>query len=131
MIAQLVHMEIRSVPDVRMETMFYAWMRSRGQERLNMLPRKHYAMVVRTELEEIEFQLGNLRNEVEQSGDEAKAEYKELISLLFAKLEQAKAKLRSLELASEEQWEKVKTDLDNTRDVLKTMWSDAMSQITA
>jgi hypothetical protein len=96
-----------------------------------MLPRKHYAMVVRTELEEIEFQLGNLRNEVEQSGDEAKAEYKELISLLFAKLEQAKAKLRSLELASEEQWEKVKTDLDNTRDVLKTMWSDAMSQITA
>ena len=95
-----------------------------------MLPREDYPMVINTELEQLEFELENLRRKLEQSGDEAKSEYSELIDVMENKLNQARKKLKALEKASDDQWDEIKTDLDNTRNALKSMLSNTMSQVT-
>ncbi len=95
-----------------------------------MLPREDYPMVINTELEQLEFELENLRRKLEQSGDEAKSEYSELIDVMENKLNQARKKLKALEKASDDQWDEIKADLDNTRNALKSMLSNTMSQVT-
>ena len=95
-----------------------------------MLPREQYPPVINTQLQQIEFEIEKLRNEISRSGDEAKSEYSELVTVLDSKLNQAKQKLNMLEQVSDDEWYAAKTDLDNTLNALKSMWSDAASKIT-
>lgn len=95
-----------------------------------MLPREDYPMVIRTELQQLEFELTKLQTRLEAAGDDAQAAYQEFIDVMRAKLQQARMKLKALENAGDDRWDEVKADLDQTRDVIKSMLSNTIAQVS-
>lgn len=95
-----------------------------------MLPRKDYPMVINTELQQLDFEIRKLQRRLEQSGDRARHEYAEWLDVMRVKLRQARSKLKALEQASDDNWDAIKADLDNTRNALKTMLSNTLAQVS-
>ena len=94
-----------------------------------MLPRKDYPIVINTELQQLDFEIAKLQRRLERSSDQTKHEYLELIEMMRSKLRKARAKLKALEKATDENWDEVKLDLDHTRDALKSMLSSTVAQV--
>ena len=94
-----------------------------------MLPRKDYPIVINTELQQLDFEIAKLQRRLERSSDQTKHEYLELIDMMRSKLRKARAKLKALEKATDENWDEVKLDLDHTRDALKSMLSSTVAQV--
>ena len=94
-----------------------------------MLPRENYPMVIKTELEQLDFEIEKLQAMIDKSADAAKAEYADMLDLMRSKLAQAQRKLEALEQASDKNWEEVKADLDTTRDALKSILAQTAQKL--
>jgi chromosome segregation ATPase len=94
-----------------------------------MTGRDKYIAAMKTQLDELNAQMGKVEAKAEQAKDGANAKYKEEMTKLRHESKQAAAKLDQLKVAGEDAWVAMVTEMDKLRDAFTHSFRYFKSQL--